>query len=88
MSGVGGAALVVLLSGPPGAGKARSRDVWLRGSNGACTLKVDDLRDIVVNGFEPPGDEWTPGHERQFARARAAATSLRAGSTPLTASRW
>lgn len=27
----------------------------------------------MVNGFDPPGPEWTPGHEQQFARARTAA---------------
>jgi hypothetical protein len=30
----------------------------------------------MVNGFEPPAAEWTPGNEQQFARARAAATLI------------
>jgi len=30
----------------------------------------------MVNGFDPPGPAWTPGNERQFVRARAAATLI------------
>ena len=39
-------------------------------------LKVDDLREIMVNGFETPSGEWTDAAERQMRRARLAATAI------------
>jgi predicted kinase len=69
-------ALIVLISGPPGAGKSTiARKVAERFSPSAH-LRVDDLREIQVNGFVPPGDEWTDGHERQFRRDRLAAAEM------------
>jgi predicted kinase len=76
MSGVGRTARIMLVSGPPGAGKSTIARQVAEGFERSAHLKVDDLREIAVNGFEPPGGEWTPGHERQFARARAAATLM------------
>jgi predicted kinase len=68
--------LIVLVSGPPGSGKSTIARRLAEGFDRSAHLKVDDLREIMVNGFEPPGAEWTPGNERQFVRARAAATLI------------
>jgi predicted kinase len=69
-------ALIVLVCGPPGAGKSTISRRLAEGFERSAHLKVDDLREIMVNGFEPPGAEWTPGNEQQFVRARAAATLI------------
>jgi len=69
-------ALIVLVSGPPGSGKSTIARRLAEGFERSAHLKVDDLREIMVNGFEPPGAEWTPRNEQQFVRARAAATLI------------
>ena len=38
-------------------------------------LKVDDLREIMVNGFEAPG-EWNEASAAQFRRARLTAVDI------------
>jgi predicted kinase len=67
---------VLLLCGPPGAGKSTVAQRVAEGFSRSAHLKVDDLREIEVNGFAPPGDEWTDAHERQFVRARTAAALI------------
>jgi len=67
---------IVLVSGPPGAGKTTVARRVAEGFERSAHLKVDDLREIMVNGFDPPGVEWTLGNERQFVRARTAATLI------------
>jgi len=69
-------AVIILVSGPPGAGKSTIAGRLAEGFEQSAHLKVDDLREIMVNGFEPPGAEWTRGNEQQFVRARAAATLI------------
>ena len=71
-------ALAVLIRGPPGAGKSTiaaegRRAVLTR----ALHLKVDDLREIMVNGFETTDAASGPtAAERQIRRARLAATAI------------
>ena len=48
---------------------------WRRVSNGATPQGGRPPGDSG-DRLRPPGNEWTPGHERQFARARAAATLI------------
>lgn len=69
-------ALIVLISGPPGAGKSTIARKVAEGFSPSAHLRVDDLREIQVTGFVPPGDEWTDGHERQFRRGRLAAAAI------------
>jgi len=69
-------ARVLLLCGPPGAGKSTVAQQVAEGFARSAHLKVDDLREIEVNGFAPPGLEWTEAHESQFVRARTAATLI------------
>ena len=67
---------IVLVCGPPGAGKSTLARRLAEGFERSAHLKVDDLREIMVNGFDPPSAEWMPGNERQFVRARTAATLI------------
>jgi predicted kinase len=69
-------ALIVLVCGPPGAGKSTIARRLAEGFERSAHLKVDDLREIMVNGFDPPTTEWQPANERQFVRARDAATLI------------
>ena len=68
-------ALAILISGPPGAGKSTIARMVAERFSPSAHLKVDDLREIMVNGFEPPG-EWADGIEQQFRRARLIATEM------------
>jgi predicted kinase len=67
---------IVFITGPPGSGKStvgRALAELLKPQS--AHLKVDDLREIMVNGFAPPGD-WTAEAEAQFQRARQLATAV------------
>jgi hypothetical protein len=68
-------ASIVLVTGPPGAGKSTVAHGIAEHFPMSAHLEVDDLREIMVNGFAPPG-EWTDAVEAQFRRARRAATHL------------
>ena len=66
---------IVLVAGPPGSGKSTVARGIAEHFPVSADLKVDDLREMMVNGFEPPG-EWTDETERQFVRARRGAIDL------------
>jgi predicted kinase len=68
-------AAILLITGPPGAGKSTVARGLAEQFAVSAHLKVDDLREIMVNGFAPPG-EWTDEVEAQFRRARASAIHL------------
>ena len=66
---------IVLVTGSPGSGKS----TVARGIAGqfpqSAHLKVDDLREMMVNGFLAPG-EWTDEAAAQFRRARLTAVDV------------
>jgi predicted kinase len=66
---------IILVTGPPGSGKSTIARGIAEHFPKSVHLNVDDLREMMVNGFEPPG-EWTDEAEAQFRRARKAATYL------------
>lgn len=70
-----GQPLAVLISGPPGAGKSTVARNVAEHFSPSAHLKVDDLREIMVNGFWQPG-EWTELADEQFRRARLVATEM------------
>jgi predicted kinase len=68
-------ALAILISGPSGAGKSTIARKVAEHFFPSAHLKVDDLRETMVNGFAPPG-EWTDLADQQFRRARSVATEM------------
>ena len=68
--------LIVVISGPPGAGKSTVARRVAESFPMSAHLRVDDLREIMVNGFAAPAAEFTDENDRQFRRARTAATQI------------
>ncbi|MBX7214988.1 MAG: AAA family ATPase [Thermoflexales bacterium] len=64
---------LLLLSGPPGAGKTTVAVALLRRFERGLHLPVDDLREFVVSGIAHPVPDWTAETARQFTLARYAA---------------
>jgi predicted kinase len=65
------AAFVLLLSGPAGAGKSAAAREWARRQPGQVAhISLDDIRELLVNGFADPRDGWNAETDRQFVLAR------------------
>ena len=70
-----GAGFIVLVTGAPGSGKSTVARGIADEFPQSAHLKVDDLREMMVNGFSAPG-EWTEEAAAQFRRARLAAADV------------
>lgn len=64
--------MIVILTGPPGAGKSTVSRLLAQKVERAIVVPVDDVRDWVVQGIAHPTD-WTDETERQFQLAEAVA---------------
>ena len=50
-------AFVLLISGPPGAGKSAAADAWASAYPGcAAHIELDSVRELVKSGFADPRD--------------------------------
>ncbi len=67
---------IVFVTGAPGSGKTTIAKGVAEHFPLGAHLQVDQLREIIVSGFAPPGDEWTDDSEAQFRLARRSATFL------------
>lgn len=69
--------MIVILTGPPGAGKSTVGRLLAKQVERAVVVPVDDIREWVVQGISHPVD-WTDETERQFQLAEAAACAAAA----------
>ncbi len=64
--------MILLITGPPGAGKTTEADAWARASSRGVHIPVDDVR-LWVKGGLADSVPWTCETELQFQAAEAAA---------------
>lgn len=66
---------LIVVSGPPGAGKTTLSNALAVRFERAVVIPVDDIRLWVVSGISEPLPEWTDETARQFALAEEIAAS-------------
>lgn len=65
-----GRALVLLITGPAGAGKTAAARTWARSQPGyVAHIELDSVRDQVITGFADPRDGWNDEVDRQYILA-------------------
>lgn len=67
---------IILITGAPGAGKSTIGRLLAERFDPSFHLKVDDLRENMVNGFILPEPPWTEELVAQFALVRRTATFM------------
>lgn len=67
---------IVLMTGPPGAGKSTIAGELAKHFPKSLHIQVDHLREMMVNGIATPDGGWTAETDRQFDMARSTATHM------------
>jgi hypothetical protein len=65
-----------LITGCPGAGKTTTCHALLQHFPLGVRISVDDLRDQVVSGLQPPRPDWNDDIQLQFDLARESAAAI------------
>jgi chloramphenicol 3-O-phosphotransferase len=64
---------IVFVTGPPGAGKSTIGRRLAQHLTQSLHIQVDQLREMMVNGYAAPSGGWTDAAQRQFRWARTTA---------------
>ena len=67
---------IIIVSGPPAAGKTTLANALARRFERAVCIPVDDMREWVVSGRSDPIPDWNDETSRQFQLAEDAAADL------------
>ena len=67
---------IFLIVGGPAVGKSTTSRALAASFPRSIHVPVDDLRDMVVSGYELPGPDWSDELQRQITLAREAAVRL------------